>query len=96
VLGDGAVEMGTVDTSGRNWKRQHGVNRQWKFGETASLCLLLRRGMLEVYLDDHFMECWTMGCHRAKKVAIAIPGEANDLPVQDLKVWQMTLPGWKE
>jgi len=96
VPGDGAVEMGTVDTSGRNWKRQHGVNRQWKFGETASLCLLLRRGMLEVYLDDHFMECWTMGCHRAKKVAIAIPGEANDLPVQDLKVWQMTLPGWKE
>ena len=96
VLRDGSVEMGTEDESGRNWKRQHGVNRQWKFGKTASIRLLMRRGMLEVYLDDHFMECWTMGCHRAKKVTIAIPGQANNLPVQDLKVWQMTLPGWKE
>lgn len=96
VLCDGSVEMGTVDESGRNWKRQHKANRQWKFGETASLRLLLRRGMLEVYLDDYFMECWTMGCHRAKKATIAIPGQANNLPVQDLKVWQMTLPGWKE
>lgn len=96
VLCDGSVEMGTVDESGRNWRRQHGVNRQWNFGETVSLRLLLRRGMLEAYLDDHFMECWMMGCHRAKKVTIAIPGQANNSPVQDLKVWQMTLPGWKE
>jgi len=96
VLRDGSVEMGAQDESGGEWKRKHGVNRQWKFGETVSLRLLLRRGMLEVYLDNHFMECWTMGCHRSKKVAITVPGRANDLPVQDLKAWQMTLPGWKE
>ena len=92
MLHDGSVDMGTEDDSGGNWRRRHGVDRQWKFGKTVSLRLLLRRGMLEVYLDDHFMECWTMGCHRAKRVAIAIPGQAPNLPVQDLKVWQMTLP----
>jgi hypothetical protein len=95
VLHDGSVEMGTVDADGGNWKRQHAANRQWKFGQTATLRLLLRRGMMEIYLDDHFMECWTMGSHRAKEVTIAVPGQTNSLPVKDLKVWQMTLPAWK-
>ena len=89
VFYDGSVEMGTTDESGEDWKKQHGANRQWKFGKTASVRLLMRRGMLEVYLDDHFMECWTMGCHRAKKVTITIPA-------REMKVWEMTLSGWKE
>jgi len=89
LLHDGSVEMGTVDAGGANWKRKHGVNRQWKFGKRVSLRLLMRRGMLELYLDDHFMECWTMGCHRAKKVTIGVPD-------REMKVWQMTLRGWKD
>ena len=89
VLFDGSVEMGSVDSGGANWKRKHGANRSWKFGKRVSLRLLMRRGMLELYLDDYFMECWTMGCHRARKVTIAIPAG-------DVKVWQMTLRGWED
>jgi len=81
---------------GANWKRRHGVNRKWKFGKTASIRLLMRRGMMEVYLDDHFMECWTMGCHRAKKGTVIIPNLPYSLPDQAMKVWQMTLRGWDE
>ena len=93
---DGSVEMGTVEEHGRNWERQHEANRQWEFGRTVSLRLLLRRGMLEAYLDDHFMECWTMGCHHARNVTIAVPGQANDLPVKEMKIWHMTLDGWQQ
>ena len=92
---DGKVEMGTTDQCGGDWKKQHEADRQWKFGRTASLRLLMRRGMLEAYLDDHFMECWTMGCHRAKAVTIAVPGTGDDLPVSVVKMWHMTLPSWK-
>jgi hypothetical protein len=92
---DGCVEMGTIDEKGGSWERRHGVDRQWKFGPAASLRLLARRGMLELYLDDHFMECWTMGCHRARKIAIIVPGEADASPVRDVEVWRMSLPGWE-
>ena len=87
VFHDGSIEMGATDAAGGNWKKQHGANRRWKFGKSVSLRLLMRRGMMEVYLDDHFMECWTMGCHRAKKATVAIPAG-------EMKVWEMTLPGW--
>jgi len=89
VLHDGSVDMGTIDADGANWKKRHGANRCWKFDKSVSLRLLMRRGMLELYLDDYFMECWTMGCHRAKKVTVAISG-------RDMKVWQMTLRGWED
>ncbi len=94
MLDGGSVELGTVDKSGGNWQKRHQANRQWDFGEEVSLRLLLRRGMMEVYLDNHFMECWTMGCPNAKTATIAVVGQADDLPVGELKVWQMTLAGY--
>jgi len=86
---DGSVDMGTTDADGANWKKKHGANRRLKFGEVVSMRLLVRRGMLELYLDDHLMECWTMGCHRARTAAIKIAGG-------DVKMWEMTLEGWDE
>jgi hypothetical protein len=89
MLYDGSVEMGTVDADGANWKRKHGANRMLKFGKTVSMRLLVRRGMLELYLDDYFMECWTMGCHRAKTATI-------EIACINVKMWEMTLRGWEE
>ena len=86
---DGSVHMGTVEAGGAGWKRKHGADRKLKFGKTVSMRILMRRGMLELYIDDYFMECWTMGCHRAKKVRIAVPAKT-------LKGWKMTLAGWDD
>jgi len=88
ILEKGVVEMGTTDSSGGNWKKVFGVDREWDFGKTAPLRVLARAGMMEVYLDDHFMECWTMGCHGAKTVSI---GCEDDSRLQNIKVWQMSL-----
>ncbi len=89
LMHDGSVEMGTVDSGGAGWKKKHGADRKLKFGKTVAMRILMRRGMLELYLDDYFMECWTMGCHRARKVRIAVPAKT-------LKGWKMTLGGWDD
>ena len=88
ILHNGAVEMGTVDAFGKNWKKVHGANREWRFGPTVSLRILLRAGMMEVYLDDHFVECWTMGCHGAKMVTL---GMVNEGTIKNIKLWEMSL-----
>jgi len=96
IFHDGSMEMGMVEPDGENWVRQQEVNREWNFGSTACLRLWVRRGMLEAYLDDHFMECHRMDCPDAKHVTIAIPETGNGVSVPDFKVWTMTLPGWSE
>ena len=89
ILHNGAVEMGSVDSTGKNWKKVHGVNREWEFGKTVTLRIFLRAGMMEVYLDDHFMECWTMGCYGAKTVTIGVLN--GEMPVENIALWQMSL-----
>jgi hypothetical protein len=94
VFHDGSMEMGTVDVDGGNWKRQQEANREWDFGATADLRLLVRRGMLEAYLDDHFMECHRMDCPEAKQLRLGLPEMRDTTAIQGLQVWKMTLPGW--
>lgn len=66
------------------------VDRETDFGEVASLRILVRAGMMEVYLDDHFIECWTMGCHAAPQVKLGISHEASKA-VSAIKLWRMSL-----
>jgi hypothetical protein len=89
------MELGTVDVDSGNWKQQQLANREWDFGMTAALRLLIRRGMLEAYLDDHFMECHRMDCPEAKQVRLGMPEGGDAGRVQGLQVWKMTLPGWR-
>jgi len=91
VNSNGKVEMGLMDLFGDSWVHKHEANRQWTFGETVGFRLLARRGMLEFYLDEHFMECWTMECPDATSVRLGVIGGIQDSPVNDLKVWQMSL-----
>ena len=64
---DATVDFST-DAPGLDWQRRHGADRQLGLGSEASCRILVRRGMLELYLEDHFMECWTMGCAEATTV----------------------------
>ena len=49
--------------------------------------------MLEFYLDDHFVECYTMGCPDGKRIRFGFLGDAETDAVTDVRVWQMSLPG---
>jgi hypothetical protein len=87
VYHDGHVEMGPSDQEGNGWEIQQSANREWRFGERAHFRLLARRGMLEFYLDDQFIECYRMGCPDARTVCCASLG-GN---VSDICAWQMSL-----
>jgi len=87
VLPAGVLQMGVTDPSGSNWSTALQVDRECRLGATVLLRILARAGMMEVYLDEHFMECWTMGCHAAKTVAIS----CDDSRLTNLRMWQMSL-----
>jgi hypothetical protein len=46
--------------------------------------------MLEFYLDDHLIECYTMGCPDGEQVRVGVCGPRSDR-VLDLCVWRMSL-----
>ena len=91
---DGQVEMGQLDFLGKGWRRERGVNREYPFGATVSFRLLCRRGMLEFYLDDQFMECYHMkGAGGSRKLRFGLLGKPEKSSLDNLKVWAMSLPG---
>jgi len=54
----GVTELGSV--TGGSFKREKRVDRQFPFGETARFRLLLRYSLLEFYLDDILIECFSL------------------------------------
>ena len=93
VLRDGVVEVGPMDPFGGYWSARQTVDRQWSFGSPVRFRLLARRGMLEFYLDDHFIECYTMNCPGGEDVRVGIADGSQAHAVTGLRVWQMSLPG---
>jgi hypothetical protein len=85
---DGTVGFSTAAPA-LDWQRRHGADRQLGLGTEAACRILVRRGMLELYLDDHFMECWTMGCAEATTVRLDPAATAGGAGA---RAWSMDLP----
>jgi len=91
---NGHAEFGRMDPSGESWKMQLQTNRDQTFGKTAKFRLLARQGMLELYLDDYLVNCFSMVCFGSMhNVRLGILGDPKNSPVSDLQLWQMSLPG---
>ena len=88
VQRDGTVGFSTAAPA-FDWQRRHGADRQLSPGTEAACRILVRRGMLELYLDDHFMECWTMGCAEAATVRLDPAATAGGVAA---RAWSMDLP----
>ena len=99
----GRTEFGPMDAFGGNWRSEQTADRARKFGPTAAFRFLVRRGMVEFYLDDELMECYRMaGAAGAGAVSIGALTDAASLgalgnpvepPVTGLHAWTMSLPG---
>jgi hypothetical protein len=87
----GLVEFGTIDSAGENWGLRKDADRSRKFGITAKFRLYARRGMLELYLDDHFIECVTLRCPVAKMVHVGIFGAKHPVSPVGFGLWRMSL-----
>ncbi len=60
VASDGTVELGPVNVDGTGFKAEKRVDREMSFGKPAAFRLLLKGSLLEFYLDDILIECFSL------------------------------------
>jgi hypothetical protein len=91
---DSRAEFGTMDPFGGDWKPVLKTSRDWKFGPTVSFRLLVRRGMVELYLDEYLVDCYNLrGSGGCQTIRLGVLSNGKKTTVDKLKVWRMSLPG---
>jgi hypothetical protein len=76
----GITEIGSVQADGTWFHCEERVDREIAFGASAHFRLLLHRTMLEFYLNDLFIQCYTM--EKASNGSISCHNTGH------LKMWQ--------
>ena len=77
---DGVTEIGSGSRDGVVFKCEESIDREAAFGACPRFRLLLNQTMLEFYLEDILIQCYTM--ERAADGAISCQN------VRDLRLWQ--------
>jgi hypothetical protein len=67
---DGVTELGTIDKDGTNFKPEMRIDRQMHFGPTARFRLLLQQCLLEFYLDDILIQCYSLPANATGRVGV--------------------------
>jgi hypothetical protein len=56
----GKAQLGEMKADGSGFNAAMTVDREMSFGETARFRLILKRRLMECYLDDILIECFTL------------------------------------
>jgi len=79
----GGAELGTMRADGSSFKAEKGVDREMAFGKPARFRLLLKHSLLEFYLDDILIECFSLPQNATGRMGL-IGTDA----VRQLSAWQ--------
>ena len=79
---DGCVELGTMQADGTGFEVEKKVDRQMDFGHTVAFRLVLKVSLLEFYLNDVLIECYSLPAVADGRIGLV--GQ-----VTDLKAWQL-------
>ena len=82
----GATELGQSAADASGFRLEKRVDREWPFGKTARFRLLLKHSLVEFYLDDILMECYSLPASATGRIGV-IRGDSRK-PVRDLKAWR--------
>jgi len=74
---NGAAELGTIQADGTSFKAIKGVDREMEFGKPARFRLLLKYSLIEFYLDDILIECFSLSAKSTGRIGAI--GEVSDL-----------------
>ena len=74
---NGAAELGTIQADGTSFKAIKGVDREMAFGKPARFRLLLKYSLIEFYLDDILIECFSLSAKSTGRIGAI--GEVSDL-----------------
>jgi hypothetical protein len=86
VQAGGVTVFGSMRADGTGFQAEQRVDREWKFGTTARFRLLLKGSLLEFYLDDLLMQCFSMAHAAGGKIGLLSGGDASTFA--SLKAWQ--------
>jgi hypothetical protein len=90
VRAGGVVELGPMRADGTGFKAENRIDREWKFGPSVRFRLLLKGSLLEFYLDDLLMECYSLPQETTHSVAILRAGDPA--AVTALRAWRPCQP----
>ena len=82
----GACELGPIAADGTAFKPDKRVDRQMPFGKPARFRLLLKHSLLEFYLDDVLIECYSLPAAATGRLGL-IQGRTKDT-IADLRAWR--------
>jgi len=81
VYAGGRSELGVMKADGTGFRAEKRVDRQMDFGRTPAFRLLLKHSLLEFYLNDILIECYSLPTSADGRI-----GLIGD--ISDLKAWE--------
>ena len=85
VWATGATELGPMRADGTGFAVEKHVDRDWPFRRQARFRLLLKHSLLEFYLDDILVECFSLPTPATGRIGV-VAGSGAEV-VTDLKAW---------
>jgi hypothetical protein len=86
----GAAELGSIRADGTGFQAEKRVDREMQFGRSARFRLLLKHSLLEFYLDDVLLECFSLPGRATGRIGLI--GHRDGRPVKDIRAWHCRPP----
>ncbi len=83
---EGRAELGSVAADGSGFKPEKTVNREMRFPAPARFRLALKGVLLEIYLNDFMIECYSLPAKATGRIGL-IPGNQIN-SISNLKAWK--------
>jgi len=84
---DGEVDLGTMQADGSGFESEKHVDREMSFGKQVSFRLLLKHFLLEFYMGDILMECFSLPKKANGRIGL-IQGSGQNA-VKDIRTWKV-------
>jgi hypothetical protein len=82
VGANGVTDFGTIQADGSGFASEKHVDREMIFGKSAKFRLLLKHSLLEFYLDNILIECFSLPAKSTGRIGL-IQGVA----IKDIQAW---------
>ena len=85
VYAGGVTELGPMRANGTGFKAEDRIDREWQLGPAARFRLLLKGSLIEFYLEDLLIDCYSLPQGASGRIGILPAGDPAALTA--LKAW---------
>ena len=83
VGANGVTDLGSMRSDGSGFASEKRVDREMTFGKSASFRLILKHSLLEFYLDNILMECFSLPVRATGRIGLIQGVDA----IKDMQAW---------